>query len=1833
MVRGGCLIVVVLTLLMLPLRIQAQRASGVLPDGLDAPQASSQVAFLENRGQIRDTRGALRPDILYTASANGATIFLRASGFSYVFRRPAAGGDSALLYRMDMEFVDPTPLTSIVPSGQTGPAVTFYRPAPAGTVTGAVTGVRSFGELVYHDIYPHIDFVVRGDGSRLKYEFVVNPGGDPSRILLRYRGATSLAPTSDRGVRIATPLGWVEEGKPYSYQGPQAQRVGPHGEQRGWDDVTVRSDYIVTDEMIGFDVDDFDRTRPLVIDPLLTWSTYLGGSLDESGPTGAGATMAVDRGGNILVATSTFSLNFPATVGAFQGSIAAAGASDVAISKLDRNGRLLWATYYGGTAEDIPGGVGVDGAGNVVVGGTTRSSDFPVTSPSFQSRYQGSGDCFLVSLDAAGARRWATYFGGTAEEQVGAVAVDSAGSVVLAGSTRSNGIATPGVFQTLRGGGSADAFVALFTSGGSRLWATYAGGTSDDVARAVALDAAGSVLLAGETASSDFPVSPGAYRRTAPNGGCGFLMQLSASGAATWSTYFGGGGGDRVQSIATAPNGDAVLCGVTASNTFPTTAGAYLRSAPGGDDGFVARFSTAGALKWSTYLGGSSADNLLGVVVDTSGRSVVLGYSESTNFPVTADALVRTRSGARDAVIAKLDTLGRPIWSTYLGGTGAESAIGGGISGSAIVVYGVTASSDFPITQGATQGRLGGGTDLFLATLCDLHPMVVASASLRFCDGDSITLSVPNGYRAYRWSTGATSPSIVAKTGDRFWVWVDDGLCTGYSDTVTTTLFPRPTVTILPGAIATICEGDSVTLEATAGYASYRWSSGQSTRRITVGRSGRYTVTVANENDCIASVTSEVIVKPRTKPRITGGPLVICDGDSAVLEADPGFMNYVWSSGGTSQRIVVRAPGTYTVTVMNSFGCPATSDPITVTVHPRPTARVTPLGPTLFCEGDRLPLQAPAGARSYLWSTGETTRTIEVTSSGSYSVTVTDSNGCGALSPAVTVRAEPRPRPVIVPDRPLRFCEGDSIILDAGGTYRSYLWSSGERTRQIVARRTGRFAVTVANDIGCLATSDSIAVVVDPLPVIAIQGPSSVCAGAEQRYDVPPGYVVEWSVEGGGGQIIGPANASTVTIRWGAVGEGTVRVSAHVDPSGCASSAALKVSIGNGLVPVVIGDRPLRLCGVDSLTLDAGPGYASYRWSTGETTRTILARTPGAYWVDVSDNFGCSGRSGVVNVLEGLEKPPVVTASNGTAICAGDRTVLDAGPGYASYLWSDGRTGRTIEVRDSGVYQVTVTSREGCVGVSQPVRVVVRPAPDATVYGPRIVCRRSTIVYSAAASPGVAYDWRVTGGDLVAGQGGTDATVTWQGDGIGRVLLTVRSLDGCVATTSLEVTIGDRLEPSIRAVGGTKICAGERALLDAGAGYDSYRWSNGDSSRTILVEKPGTFTVTVVDANGCGGVSQPVTVEVLPLPVAEISPAGPIIICEGDSVTLSAVAGASFYRWSTGAGTPVIVVRSAGSYTVTAASSDGCTATSAPVEVIVLPRPATPVIVVTGDTLSAAEPASRYQWSRNGVPISGGTGRAIRLGEPGGYTLTVGEECTATSAPFHLLAQPAMWLDTVTADVGKRFRLAFKARPALTPEDSVTGYSVRLRIDPHSLFLHGVIDHTARVGETGAVMSRGRDGMVTVERVGTGAFITGSMLFELEMEGLSTGVPVNDVQVESVTLLGRGMPKMTADGMVLLNGCDIGSGFQYGRRVRISSVRPNPIAGEATIIYRAPVGVEPELRLLDIVGREVLSQRLAPGTDQEQSAELHVATVPSGVYRLELRDRAEMSAMPIVIQK
>jgi hypothetical protein len=561
--------------------------------------------------------------------------------------------------------------------------------------------VPLYRRVEYRDVYPGVSLTYYESQGQLEYDFVVSPGADPKVIRLEFEGAKRLRLGPDGSLVVETVDGELIQRAPVVYQEVDGARK------------PIRAKHVLKRrKRVGFKVGRYDRRQPLVIDPVLVYSTYLGGSGAD-----AGVGIAVDAFGNAYVTGRTSSMDFP-TAGTPSQTVYAGGFLDAFVTKLSPTSSLVYSTYLGGSGDDQGNGIAVDGSGNAYVTGDTFSADFPTAGTPSQPNLAGPHDGFVTKLDPTSALVYSTFLGGSAAEQGLGIAVDGSGNAYVAGYSSSIDFPTAGTPSQGVYAGNTDAFVTKLSSTSTLLYSTYLGGSVFDRAFGIEVDASGNAYVTGDTDSTDFPTA-GAPSQAA-NGGSrdAFVTKLGPASARVYSTYLGGSTNEVGSGIAVDGSANAYVTGWTSSTDFPT-AGTPSQPTNAGDfDAFLTKLNPTSARVYSTYLGGVSSENGYGIAVDAFGNAYIIGFATSVDFPTAGMPPQPVYAGNGDSFVTAMRRTSALLYSTYLGGTGSD--VGLGVAADAlgnVYLAGSAGSTDFPTAGTPSQGTYAGAGDAFVARI------------------------------------------------------------------------------------------------------------------------------------------------------------------------------------------------------------------------------------------------------------------------------------------------------------------------------------------------------------------------------------------------------------------------------------------------------------------------------------------------------------------------------------------------------------------------------------------------------------------------------------------------------------------------------------------------------------------------------------------------------------------------------------------------------------------------------------------------------------------------------------------------------------------------------------------------------------------------------------------------------------------------------------------------------------------------------------------------------------------------------------------------------------
>ena len=965
------------------------------------------AVFTKNSGQ-------LDASILCYLKTKGAQVFFGKEKITYQFLHNEGSTENfstngmenkIKVHNIGLSFINRNPDFEYVELDELTSKSNFFT---GGDQNKWVSAANNFKTLLYKNLYSNIDLKYYSLRDKIKYDFIVKPGGDISDINMKYAGLEFLSLSRDGELIFHCGTQTFKENIPLAYQVINGKTVN------------VNVKYILAGkDVVKFTTDHYNKSYPLIIDPALIYSTYIGGSSDDFFNLGD---MVKDNQGNIYITGRTLSTNFPVTPGAYDQS--ANGNMDGFALKLNSTGStLIYSTYFGGNNYDYGYALDIDRTTNeLYIAGGTMSSNFPTTIGAYQTVYQGGpSDVVVLRLSANGSNLiYSTLIGGAGDNLPHGIALDASDNAYITGESKISGMPiVSGAYQPNHGGGSWDGFVCkLNPSGSTLIRSTYLGGANDDRSTGIALDQNSNVYICS-WAGSGFPTTTGAFDQTF-NGGAndvGVSKLDSTLSTLIYSTYLGGTGDDNSKtSIDVDISGQVFVTG-KASAGFPTTIGAYSTTFAGGTcDAFVTKLNSSGSsLIYSTFLGSSGDDEAYNIAHNSSGEVFVTGYC-STGFPVTGCAYDQSYNGGTgDVFICRLNAAGTTLlYSTYFGGSGYDRGSAIVADGDTVYVAGETSSSNMPVTSGAFDQSYNGGTnDVFILKM-DISVIDANFTYSPACDGQPIVFTnTSTGASTYSWNFGdntsstQSNPSHLYTTSGTYQVVLyASGTCGTDSIVQNITVSAPPNVSVTAGNNQ-VCSGSSTTLSA-IGATTYSWSPSTGLNSTTGANViatpsvlTTYTVTGYNPGGCndTATVTLTVLTGPSLD---IGTPqLTICRGDSAQINTSSPGSTFSWIPNYGLSNYSIPTPiafptvtTTYTVIVTGTNGC-TNSATIPVTVNPLPPV------PTIMQNGNVLASSASTGNQWFLNGNpinGATNQFYTATQNGFYQVQVTDVNGCTNIS-------------------------------------------------------------------------------------------------------------------------------------------------------------------------------------------------------------------------------------------------------------------------------------------------------------------------------------------------------------------------------------------------------------------------------------------------------------------------------------------------------------------------------------------------------------------------------------------------------------------------------------------------------------------------------------------------------------------------------------------------------------------------------------------------------------------------------------------------------------------
>ncbi|MBN8702711.1 MAG: gliding motility-associated C-terminal domain-containing protein [Bacteroidetes bacterium] len=1009
--------------------------------------------FIENKGQVVDMNHNLRPDVLFVGDANGNKAYLRKTGISYVLlenvKREEPHNDKNLEqpnvppnleketrkgYRIDVDFIGGNTHPSIIKTDEVeGFNSYYYEHCPQG-----ITNVKGYNKVTYQNVYNNVDVLFYGTKeSGLKYDIVVKPGGNTNDIQLKYVGADNVKIENGK-ILLETSIGTITEWMPKVYQKINNEIIDIPA---SYALAAVEANTFILTYKIG----EYDKNSPLIIDPSSAWITYQGGGDEEYC-----AAITVDNQSNSIVTGSSISNDFP--VSAMPFITTNSGVTDVVVSKFSNSGARIWSIYYGSNDKDFGIDITHDSQGNCAILGQTFSRTLPTSANPFQSTTTAGGtflSCyFLLKLDQNGYRVFCTYYSannvnfglGMQICREGNVVIDSANDIYISGITKDS-VSTNSGPLVGKNNGFFDVFIAKFSPSGNFTWAQMYAGSHNDWVDGMAVDQLDNIIIAGYTKSADYPtVNP--FQTV----GTGFITKVDKNGLLLWSTYINGCYGivftqgssfspsDRSPVVITSTNDIVVV--FTALSGFPST----LNSAPGGKDFGIIKLSASGTQIWGTYYGTSGEEWFPAATIDSNDNIYVFGEYEDFSTSITDNSCgyQNTFGGIEDHFISKFDQAGNLLCSTYLGGPNEEDwdtySYGDIYAKGAFLYFTDNGPSGYPVTNGAFQTAFAGGSidggDLIIGRICSLNcgddnysdvtidttltnttcGVQVGFLPTHYCD-PSLTSFTWQFQGATPSSSTLFNPTVTYNASGTYLVKLiisspcgTDSISSLHSFVVANS---NPTIS----GNNPICANTTSSLTIT-GVVSANWLPAASINNpsaltvvATPASTTTYTINGVSTQGCnyntvyTVSVLTLPIISQHSNSSVTCNGLSDGAADITVSSGTTPYQ-YSWSDGSTNIGIINKPAATYTILVVDSAGCTATTT-ITIT-EPMPlTLAVT--GNTVICSGQTTSISATAnggnGSYSYTWvpfNSNQQNVSVSLSSTTAYSVTVVDSTNCSA---------------------------------------------------------------------------------------------------------------------------------------------------------------------------------------------------------------------------------------------------------------------------------------------------------------------------------------------------------------------------------------------------------------------------------------------------------------------------------------------------------------------------------------------------------------------------------------------------------------------------------------------------------------------------------------------------------------------------------------------------------------------------------------------------------------------------------------------------------------------
>lgn len=1297
-------------------------------------------------------------------------------------------------------------------------------------------GVKLYDGITYSGMYPNIDMKVYNADKNLKYDLIVNPGGNPKDIGFNYEGADKLY-LKDGNLYIKTSLGEMVEQKPYSYQVIDGKNV------------EVKCSFRLSGNTVGFSVlGKYDKTLPLIIDPVLVASTYTGSFADNWGYTAT-----YDAVGNIYTGGIAASAGYPTTIGAFDntfnGGLPFGGGTypfDITLTKYNAAGTsILFSTYYGGSSNEQPHSLFVNSNNELYVTGRTNSVNFPTTAGAYDVTHNGGYDIIIGKFSSSGVLLGSTFVGGTANDGVnisssfggftslkfnyaddgrGEIILDNSSNVYVAGSTRSADFPTTAGAHDIALNGTQDGCVIKMNSSlTSLVFSTYLGGSGDDAAYGIKLSTGNSVFVTGGTTSTDFPTTAGVLNPTYKGGSAdGYIAALNSTATGLlYATYLGTSDYDQSYMIETDANNDIYVFGQT-KGAYSVSSGTY--SNPNSKQFIHKLNNQLSSTVFSTVIGnGSTNPNIspTAFLVDSCQSIYIAGWARCSNFghpfganvvgmPVTSNAFQTTTDGCDFYFMVLRPNAQSLLYATFFGQTGGGA------------------------------DHVDGGTSRF-----DKRGFIYQSVCASCGNGDAFP----------------TTTTAWSRTNNSF-------NCNNAVVKMDLQVNPDAYASVSGSPNGCVPYNASLSMAGSIGT-NFKWNFGDGSPQSSVASPthiftsvGTYTVTLTvsdSTGTCNRSDSAKLVINVGAPPAlITSETPVFCNaGNNGTATVTPSGgltpYSYLWNNGQTTATATGLSASTYTVTVTNAYGCAATANAtITEPTVLAANSSFTNVGCSGGANGTATAtVSGGTGPYSYVWLPGGyTTSSVSGLSIGNYTVSVTDAKGCTASATANITQPPPLAISANTTDANCGQANGSATVTGTGGfAPYTWTWSGGQTGAAVTGLVAGTYTVTM-QDINLCTTSAPVSIANISGPVATLTSTDVSCSGLNDG-------TATITTTGGTLPFTYLWNNGQTTPTATNLAAGIYSVIA-TDAINCSATASITISEPPVLVANAVGISPSCngfLDGSVQVGVLGGTTPYTFSWAIpGNPTTAAVPNLPaGAYSVAVTDAQGCVELASVT-----LTNPPAVTISiaDTSVLCAGDcngKATATVSNGFAPYMysWSDSAQQATPSATDlcAGTYSLSVVDAHGCpanavatIGTPLQLTASILSRSNVTCNGQ---CDGFIQLAVLGGTPQYSYSW-MPGGE-------TDATVT--GLCAGSYTCTITDANDCSFVFTDTITEPEVLNGAVNVVKipCNSMCNGEiLATFSGGNPPYTYVWQPGlQTTNNPTTLCAATHTVTVTDSLGC----------------------------------------------------------------------------------------------------------------------------------------------------------------------------------------------------------------------------------------------------------------------------------------------------------------------------------------------------------------------------------------------